>query len=213
MEVLTTHEGENFTHRSLWRVIIRQIENAEARRPGSLYDDLAAMVFTLHAFEAYLNFLGVKLAPDLWENERNFFRNEPYRGFEGKVWKVFELCQLAEPDRLVRPYSTIWALKDLRDLIAHGKVEAFSQTYVHSAGVEPPFFRGPFDALVSHTKALEAKEDTHSVARTLHAAAQSVAAKSYISDLWFGDDPFEGPLGHASGFSRVIPPPPPGTIA
>jgi hypothetical protein len=100
---------------------------------------MAAMVFALHAFEAYLNFVGIRLAPDLWEDEQNFFRKEPYRGFEGKVRKVFELCRLTEPDRLARPYSTIWALKALRDLIAHGKIEVFSQTYAHSVSVQPRF--------------------------------------------------------------------------
>jgi hypothetical protein len=79
MEVLTTDEGENFTHRSLWCVVARQIENAEARPSGALYDHLAAMVFTLHAFEAYLNFLGERLAPDIWNDEQNFFRKESYR--------------------------------------------------------------------------------------------------------------------------------------
>ena len=104
MEVLTTHEGESFTHRSLWCVVARQIENAEARPTGALYDDMAAMLFALHAFEAYLNFLGMRLAPDLWNDEQNFFRKEPYRGFEGKVRKVFELCRLTESDRLAKPY-------------------------------------------------------------------------------------------------------------
>ena len=113
MQVVTTHEGENFTHRLLWCVVARQIENAKAQPNGSLYDDMAAMVFAFHAFEAYLNFLGIRLAPDLWNDERNFFRKEPYRGFEGKVRKISELCQLVEPERQARPYSTIWNLKDL----------------------------------------------------------------------------------------------------
>jgi hypothetical protein len=96
-------------------------------------------------------------------------------------------------------YSTIWALKALRDLIAHGKIEAFSQTYAHSVGVQPPFFRGRFDELVSHAKALEAKQDTHAVARILH-----VAARPHLTDVWFGDDPFDGPQGYASGTSQLL---------
>jgi len=87
----------------------------------------------------------------------------------------------------------------LRDLIAHGKIEVFLETYAHSVGVEPPFFRGRFDELVSHAKALEAKEDTHAVARILHAAG-----RPHVSDLWFGDDPFDGPHGHASGSTQLL---------
>jgi hypothetical protein len=199
MEILTTYEGENYSHRWLWQVVARQIENAEARPAGAMYDDMAAMVFALHAFEAYLNFLGTRLAPDVWSDEQNYFRREPYRGFEGKVRKVFELCRLAEPDRIVRPYRTIWALKGLRDLIAHGKIEAVSQTYAHDVSVEPPFFHGQFDHLVSHAKAMEAKEDTHDVALKLHQAA-----RPQVSDSWFGDRPFDGPVGHATGSSQLL---------
>lgn len=50
--LLTKIEGENFTHKSLWSVVERQIENAEARQAGSLFDFLPAMVFALLSFEA-----------------------------------------------------------------------------------------------------------------------------------------------------------------
>jgi hypothetical protein len=201
MNVLTTDEVENFTHRCLWRVVTRQLEHAEAQRSGALYDDLAAMVFAFHAFEAHLNFLGQRLAPDIWEDEQNFFRKEPYRGFEGKVRKVFDLCQLPEPDRCTKPYSMIWALKDLRDLIAHGKTEVFTETYVHGVNEPPRFPRGRFDDLVSHAKALEAKQDIHAVAPILHTAARRLSCDDqlYLRDVWFGDDPLDGPLGHATG--------------
>jgi hypothetical protein len=200
MQVLSTTEGENFTHRLLWCVVARQIENAEARRNGALYDHIAAMVFALHSFEAYLNFLGVRLAPDIWTDERNFFRKEPYRGFEGKVRKVFELCRLSEPDRLARPCSTVWALKALRDEIVHGQIQTFSQTYSHNVGEEPPLFQGRFDNLVSCDKALEAKQDIHAVACMLH-----IAARPHVTDVWLGDDPFCGPHGHATGTSQLQP--------
>ena len=69
--------------------------------------------------------------------------------------KVFELCRLAEPDRLAKRYSTIWALKALRDVIAHGKIQTFSQNYAHSVREQPPFFLGRFDKLVSRDRHLK----------------------------------------------------------
>ena len=55
---------------------------------------VVAMVFAVHTVEAYRNFIGECLDPADWADERNYFRNEPYRGFEGKVKKVLELVGL-----------------------------------------------------------------------------------------------------------------------
>ena len=63
--VITSVEGERFIHKELWRVVIRQLEHAKANPSGAFYDDLVAMTFAFHALEAYLNYVGEKLAPDM----------------------------------------------------------------------------------------------------------------------------------------------------
>src|SRR6476661_401985 len=117
--VRTDIEGSRFLHKELWRVVARQLEHGQSTPAGAFYDDLVAMVFALHALEAYLNYVGEHLAPRIWKDERNFFHNEPYRGFDGKIRKILELTHIAEPERDQRPYSTVWLLKDLRDQISH----------------------------------------------------------------------------------------------
>jgi hypothetical protein len=108
----TTVDGERFIHNILWIVVQRQIEHAKEKPQGAYYDCLAAMVFASHALEAYLNFVGERLAPVFWKDEREYFRRT---GFAGKVRKILELCGIPEPDKDNRPYCTIWQLKKLRD--------------------------------------------------------------------------------------------------
>ncbi len=63
-----------------------------------MYFDLSAMLMAYLTYEAYLNFLGTRVTPSDWENEREFFRKAPYKGTEGKlkrmglrglVWVIF----------------------------------------------------------------------------------------------------------------------------
>jgi len=206
--LLTKIEGENFTHKSLWSVVDRQIENAEARQAGSLFDLLPAMVFALLSFEAYLNFLGERLAPEIWRDERNFFKKVPYRGFEGRVRKVFELCKTPEMDRAERPYSTIWKLKELRDLIAHGKSEKISMTLEHQDDASRSFHNIELYKLVSLENAYQAREDIYVVSLKLHSAAREALDGSTPrrTDPWFGTDPFAGSRGFSVGNTTIASP-------
>ena len=200
VRVRTTVEGERFIHKELWRVVMRQLDHAKRVPAGAFYDDLVAMVFAFHALEAYLNYVGGKLAPNIWKDERNYFRKEPYRGFHGKIRKLFELAGLPEPARDTRPYSTVWLLKDLRDLMAHGKVEKISDVFDHSRDEESPWVQTPLGSLVTEVNAQMAQDDLKSVAQAIHDAA-----RSKIDDIWFGTVPFEGVLQYNDASSRIAP--------
>jgi hypothetical protein len=205
--LVTKLEGENFTHKSLWSVVDRQIENAKARQAGSLFDLLPAMVFALLSFEAYLNFLGERLASDIWKDERNFFKRLPYRGFDGRVRKVFELCKIPEMDRAERPYSTVWKLKDLRDLIAHGKSEKISMTLEHQDDASRSFYNVELYKLVSLENTYHARDDIHFVSLKLHRAEKEVfdGSTPRRTDPWFGTDPFAGSRGFSVGHTTIAP--------
>lgn len=194
----TAIEGEIFIHRELWTVVSRQIENATKNPQGAFYDHLAAMVFAFHTLEAYLNFVGDRLAPSIWQDERNF--KYPYSGFAGKLKKILELCSITEPDRSKRPYSTIWRLKDLRDLIAHGKPEKFSDIVDHSPDEEPSLYKEPFNGLVTHENACYAVEDIKSFIDMIHSAAK---AKPLVNnDILFGAEALGTILQHSTGATR-----------
>jgi len=198
----TDIEGEVFVHRQLWRVVLRQVDRAAATPKGAFLDDLVTMVFAFHTLEAYLNFVGERLDPHLWKNERDFFRREPYRGFEGKVRKVLELTDLPEPSRSSRPYGTVWLLKELRDLIVHAKPEKFSRTVYHGglAEEEPNLTHLPFGGLVTAENARIAVHDVEAFIEGIHSAA---AATLVPADVWFGDKALSGPLQRGTGSTAV----------
>jgi hypothetical protein len=86
----TTYEGEDLPHRLMWAIVAEQAECAKQERDWGK-PSLIAMVFAFHAMEAYLNYVGPRLAPELWENERESFRG---CGFKGKLREVMERAGL-----------------------------------------------------------------------------------------------------------------------
>jgi hypothetical protein len=74
------------------------------------FDCMAAGMMLAFSFEAYLNFMGDRLV-GLW-NERDDYHK--------KIDKVFQKLKIA-PDWSKRPFSSISAMKRLRDTLAHGK--------------------------------------------------------------------------------------------
>jgi hypothetical protein len=187
----TTVEGEHFLHKILWITTKRQMEHAEEKPTGAFYDYLASMVFASHSLEAYLNFIGERLAPEFWQDERKHFRTI---GFGGKVRKVLELSAVPEPDEGSRPYRTILELKKLRDMIAHAKIERFSQSVDHLHDDMPERYRTPIDLMVTPENAGIAIADVEAFANRIHAAAGAL-----VQDVWFGKTAFDGVLRRASG--------------
>ena len=106
----TRYEGIWYTHRLLWQIVEEQSKLARERDREWVNLSLVAVTFAFHALEAYVNFAGEHLAPDLWADEQNSFRKDPYRGWKGKLRKVLELTNVPwEPD--ARPLRTVIARK------------------------------------------------------------------------------------------------------
>jgi hypothetical protein len=198
IHMVTETKGEIFFHRHIWKVVERQLEQAQRNPLGAEYDCLVAMVFAFHTLEGYLNYVGSQLAPELWRRERN---EQSIQSFSKKATKIFELCCVPEPDKTARPYKTIWDLQDLRDKIAHPKPIPFIEK-VHHTGEEPapkPNY-APFGDLVSYEKALVAAHDVKKLIAVIHKAASRK-----IDDVWFGEDGLCGPLGHGQGSTTLAP--------
>ncbi len=161
--------GEEYIHKAVWRVAKRQLGHAEANPKGAQLDHLVALVFASHALEGYANFVGEKVAPDLWKGERELFKET---GVAGKLVALHELCGLPVPEKGRRPWSTIRDLKRLRDRIAHPRTQTIIKTTEYLEGKEPPLFaKSWMDGVVSHQKALRALEDVKAIADRLHEAA------------------------------------------
>jgi hypothetical protein len=180
-------EGEEYLHKDTWRVVKRQFDRPEDSRKGALYDDLVAMVFSFHTLEGYLNFVGDKISPQLWKNEREEFKKT---GILGKLAAVLDRCELEPFEKSGRPYATVKALKKLRDSIAHPKTHKPKTTTVYSEGKKRPLFPKTYlETLVSHEKAARARDDVRFIVDRIQAAA---VAK--FPDLNLGSDGLEGVL-------------------
>ncbi len=189
----TTFEGEQILHRLLWDIVEQESKLSGERERGWSYPNIVAMVFAFHTIEAYLNYVGERLAPETWKDEWNFFQREPYRGWKGKLRKVMELVGLSwTPED--RPLKTILELKDLRDLIAHGKPEKFAGEIVHPPDTEAPTPVSMLRQMVSPKEKLETVlPDVEQFLNHIH----SLAAPN-VKDPWFGSEALRGPMQYTS---------------
>jgi len=100
-------------HEILWRAAA-DLTTPDCDKP------LPALLLTHAAFEAYINYLGARVAPEVWANERARFTATPYRGVLGKVnW----LCEMlgVEQDWGAEPWQSLKALDSWRNQVVHGK--------------------------------------------------------------------------------------------
>jgi hypothetical protein len=161
-------ETEEYLHKAAWQVVKRQIESAESNPNGALYDDLVTMVFAYHSFEGYLNFVGEKIAPDLWKEEKERFKDR----LPEKLREICSRCEISIWEEGKRPYSTLTELKKLRDKMAHPKTHRARQKVGFVENKPPPLFPKSYLAsLVNHKKALRARDDVKRVADEIHSAA------------------------------------------
>lgn len=177
-------EGEEYFHEDVWCVVQRQIEYAEANSKGALYDDLTAMIFAFHAIEGYLNYLGEKIAHDVWCDEKTEFKGN---NVTGKLAVLCERCGLAEPNYGKRPYSTIVELKKLRNAVVHPKTRKINCKVEYSEHKPPPLFRKSYlSEVVSHCKAIRARDDVNDIADKLHTAAREKFPKAQLTSRALG---------------------------
>lgn len=105
------------THRVLWECVQCQLDQARASEEGSWYFYLTAMFMGYMVFEAYINYIGHMLDPDVWQDERQRFRGTGTTGKLDHLVVKFEL----ELDKGARPFTSLKALKSLRDAVAHAR--------------------------------------------------------------------------------------------
>jgi hypothetical protein len=103
-----------YPHNDLANTARRMRLNVEAKdsgdRTGIAHDVLAGYTFLAFSLEARINFLGAKLVKNWRERD----------GFDRKLNRVLRATGV-EADCESRPFSVIAKVKEVRDLLAHGK--------------------------------------------------------------------------------------------
>lgn len=193
----TVYNGAELTHRLLWRVVEQNAKIASELPEGWLYPILVCEVFAFHTIEAYINFIGERIAPEIWADERNNFREEPYRGWDGKLRKILELVSLSF-DYDSRPMTTIVKLRFIRDLIAHGKTETIAGVLVHLPDAAPPILPpSKLTAAVTTRENLPAiLSDVEGFLDKIHTRAAPIVEKVWgqtDNAIWFGTQALRGP--------------------
>lgn len=167
--VVTHMQHQTHTHRVLWECVRRQIEKAQETQEGSWYFWLSAMVIGYMVFEAYLNYVGEEVAPDVWQKERTFFSRSPYKGTEGKLKFLLERYGIAQLEKSARPYASVIALKTIRDEIAHAKPHRVEQSVTHPQDVMPPFTKEWLEDQVNEKEAMQLLNDLDIFLEDIHA--------------------------------------------
>lgn len=120
MPKLCTVQEEIYTHEYLWRSSNVLTEMVESEDDNSYLFILPAILTTFLAYEAFINFCGYVLLPELWTKEKENLKG---KSLEFKLEKICTKLPQFSWFKGKRPYSTIKNLSEFRNLVAHGKVQ------------------------------------------------------------------------------------------
>lgn len=143
------------------------------------------------AFEAFVNFCGFVLLPELWKKEKKHFKG---KGIEGKLEELVKKLPTFSWQKGQRPYQTIKRLEDFRDIVAHGKVLAEQYVTEQQEDGSHFRFRHTWDKYMSIRAIEGARANIKSFCQSLLVEMRKVSDRPHLNY-----DAFEGPLAGASG--------------
>jgi hypothetical protein len=186
---------EIFTHEYLWRSGSRLVEQAEKGEDDSYYFLLPALLMSFMAFEAFVNFCGLVLLPELWADEKKHFKG---KGLEGKLEAIVAKLPNFSWLKGESPYQTIKDLESFRDFVAHGKVVAKKYTTERKEDGTHFQFEHLWDKYLSFEAVTKARADIKTFCQSL-----LVEIRKYSDHLHLNFDAFEGSLASGTGTSKV----------
>lgn len=187
---------EVYTHEYLWRAAETLHKHASLDR-RHFYYRLSALMMAYLAFEAFINFIGEVMCPDLWAHEKDAFRGKG-DAIEAKIGAIVRQFPGYEWRKGEFPYQDVKKLKRFRDLVAHGKV------------IRSEYIAFPNDDEINFRWTHEWDEfiEPEQVARSISSVktfSQSllIEARKYCDEPHLLFDAFEGALASAEGTSRL----------
>ena len=190
-------EEVNYPHEYIWRSACELLKYAETQHAVSYYFLLSSLLMYFMAYEAFLNYCGHSLRPELWEHEKANFKD---KGMEGKLKAIIGKLPDFSWRKHERPYITILKLNEYRDLVAHGKVVSYKYQTMRAADGIDFKFAMPWDEYITIEYAAMAKNDIKNFCQSI------LIEMRKISDhhLHLIHDAFEGSLGSAIGSDVLI---------
>ena len=177
---------ESYNYKILWQAANHSLAMAEKEKNNSKYFYLSSMLMVYFAFEAYCSHLISLIAPEVWENEIEFFSRLPYQGTLGKHFFLSRTLVLPKPDISRRPFQTAKELQKLRDLAVHGKPERGSRIINVKPGQQPCPYKSKLEKASSKVKAKRAFDDIDKMMAELYEGARLHYGDMFQSDHHIG---------------------------
>jgi hypothetical protein len=114
-------ESEHLIFRTIWQAAHTLGDTDSLERSRRFPSRMAALVLIHAAYEGFINEALERLFPETWQQEKTFFRSDPYPGLLGKTQYLAEQLQLPL-DRAERPYRTVAELHAWRNELVHSHV-------------------------------------------------------------------------------------------
>lgn len=190
-----TVEEEVYTHEYLWRSAEALARRLSEDAADSQHLLLPALLTSIMAFEAFVNFTGYVVLPELWTEEKKNFKG---KGIEGKLGAIAkQLPGFAwQPGEL--PYQELARLIAFRDLAAHGKVQASEYQTERKADGTHFTFEHEWDNFLTQTAVANAMLQIKEYCQSL-----VVAMRTTSDHLHLLSNAFEGPLASGSSTSEA----------
>ena len=145
------------------------------------------------AYEAFINYLGHVLAPELWADEKANFKG---KGLEGKLDAIVKKLHAYRWEKGANPYQAIKRLEAFRDMVAHGKVIVSQYTTDQKNDGTHYRYQHPWDEYLSLTEVSKARTYIQTFSQSLLEAARLVS-----DELHLIHDAYQGSLGSGSGMA------------
>lgn len=178
---------EIYNHRILWAAAERNVALAnDPNNQDAKFFALGSMFLFFAAFEGYLNWLGTRIAPEVWKEEREFFSRSPFKGTLGKYRFLATILRLPDPDPSQGPFQTATDLLKLRDMVAHPKSEAGERSVKCRKGDFPQHYQSELEKKVSADAATRARDHLKELADALHCEANEAYSGNIHESEAFG---------------------------
>ncbi len=146
------------------------------------------------AFEAFVNFCGFVLLPDLWKEEKKHYKG---KGTEGKLDEIVARLPNFTWRKSEIPYQRIRNLEDFRDIVSHGKVVATPYVAERKEDGSHFQFKHSWDTYLSVDAVKSARADIKSFCQSL-----LVELRKHSDHLQLNFDAFQGSLASGTGISK-----------
>lgn len=182
---------EIYTHEYLWRSSSTLFKQGE--KENSYHQLLPALLLSFMAFEAFINFLGFILLPELWKDEKNTFRG---KGIDGKLKRIVSELPGFSWEKGRPPYQRIKQIESFRDIVAHGKVLASEYVTEQEEDGTHFQFQHAWDSYLTISSIKQFRRDIKEFCQSL-----LVEARNKSDHLHLNFDAYEGSLASGEGES------------